>query len=81
MLKYLIFRHKKVLCLNVFSWGLLLKNGEKNTEISKGVSYLAIIYQVYRNDSNWPGYTVLKYGDLFLRNFFILQSFQIGAVR
>ena len=34
-----IFRHKKVLYLNVFSWGLLLNNGEKNTEISKGVSY------------------------------------------
>ena len=24
-------RHKKVLYLNVFSWGLLLNNGEKNT--------------------------------------------------
>ena len=26
-----ISRHKKVLYLNVFSWGLLLNNGEKNT--------------------------------------------------
>ena len=24
---------KKVLCLNVFSWGLLLNNGEKNTVV------------------------------------------------
>ena len=28
-----ISRHKKVLYLNVFSWGLLLNNGEKNTVV------------------------------------------------
>ena len=35
-----IFRHKKNLYLNVFSWGLLLNNGEKKKSSTKQSSSL-----------------------------------------
>ena len=61
-----IFIHKKVLHLNVFLWGLLLNNGEKNTEISKGVSYWAI----FRNDS--------KIGPVILGGFIVIYFYVIS---
>ena len=40
-----IFRHKRVLYLNVFSWGLLLNNGEKNTVVLNNRRHLRISHK------------------------------------
>ena len=40
-----ILRHKKVLYLNVFLWGLLLNNGEKNTVVLNNRRHLRISHK------------------------------------
>ena len=48
-----IFRHKKVLYLNDFSWGLLLNNGEKNTVVLNNRRHLLMISHKQRNTAEF----------------------------
>ena len=52
MLKSLA-RHKQVLYLNVFSWGLLLNNGEKNTVVLNNRRHLLMISHKQRNTAEF----------------------------
>ena len=46
-------QHKKVLYLNVFSWGLLLNNGEKNTVVLNNRRHLLMISHKQRNTAEF----------------------------
>ena len=49
-----IYKHKKVLYLNVFSWGLLLNNnGEKNTVVLNNRRHLLMISHKQRNTAEF----------------------------